>query len=457
VCYTPRTILTFSTDEHEEEDGFLWIKRGDERRFEVARNGDNLITHFQCELCIFRNLHQRDPATSSRNDSLALCVYRRANIDAFWSRESSTVSSNRHWLRIGIELNQELGHQMTYPMLGPMPLADVSGHGVAAQELTASTGSYHSSHSQSDTVGKLRSAFSSLWMASAQGAPCNLSVGQDERGNSIILTDCPTNSEWFQCFSQGMRKRVGQDVRPQLGFSVEVMLMLLRKLEDRWKALPNGTLKDDMLGSLVYSSLSFTNALRGNEGFKLDLYGLRSHINAGGQHPRFPHVVAPLRGSFKGQNEEHLHLLFMVPVTQSGIKTREYLEWLVIRREEQGFVNGPAFCDSAGKEIDSGVYEGLILEALHDHQDWEMSQTSGDPKLLEGIDIDERYGIFRSFKRGAIARAQEAGVSESDVNRVGQWRQVGIAKSPQVGGSIREDYTEQAQFLDARLRFSRAL
>jgi hypothetical protein len=82
------------------------------------------------------------------------------------------------------------------------------------------------------------------------------------------------------------------------------------------------------------------------------------------------------------------------------------LEWLLIRREERSFFNGPAFCDSARKDIDSGVYEGLILEALHDHQHWEISQTSEDHKLLDGIDIDERYGIFRSFKRGAITRAQ---------------------------------------------------
>jgi hypothetical protein len=47
-----------------------------------------------------------------------------------------------------------------------------------------------------------------------------------------------------------------------------------------------------------------------------------------------------------------------------------------------------------GNKIKSGVYEGLILEVLHVHQDWERTQTSDDYKLLEGVDIDERYGIF---------------------------------------------------------------
>jgi hypothetical protein len=99
-------------------------------------------------------------------------------------------------------------------------MADVSGHGVAAQELMASTRprSYHSSHSQFDTIRKLRSAFVSLLMAPAQGASYNLSSGRDSRGNSIILTDWCTESEWLKRFSQDMRKRMGQDVRPQLGF-----------------------------------------------------------------------------------------------------------------------------------------------------------------------------------------------------------------------------------------------
>jgi hypothetical protein len=218
-----------------------------------------------------------------------------------------------------------------------------------------------------------------------------------------------------------MKKRIGQDVWPQLGFSVEVMLALLTRLEERWMALPNGNLKDDTLGALAYSSLLFTNALRGNEGFKLELSGLLIAIlTEDGDTLKFPHVVAPLLGRFKGRDGEQLHLLFMVPVIHSGIKVRCYLEWLVARRLEQGLLRGPAFCDQSGKEIGSGLYEDLILGVLHALQDWEMAQASNDHKLLEGVDIDERYGIFRSFKRGAITQAQEEGNGEK-----WRWRKVG--------------------------------
>jgi hypothetical protein len=120
-----------------------------------------------------------------------------------------------------------------------------------------------------------------LFGSSSHGAAFNFSAGQDGRVLPIIISDCPSDSDWFSRFSQGMKKRMGQDVRPQLGFSVEVMLVLLRSLEESWQTLPNGSLKDDTLGALAYSSQSFTNWLRGNEGFKLDPHGLRSHLFQG--------------------------------------------------------------------------------------------------------------------------------------------------------------------------------
>jgi hypothetical protein len=41
------------------EDGFESVVTGDERQFKEARNGDNIMTPFQCDLCHFRNIQQR--------------------------------------------------------------------------------------------------------------------------------------------------------------------------------------------------------------------------------------------------------------------------------------------------------------------------------------------------------------------------------------------------------------
>ena len=140
-----------------------------------------------------------------------------------------------------------------FPTLGPMPLADLTGHGVAALELMASTRpkTKHASHSQYDTIRKLRSALSSLRTASPQGGSPNLKAGRDLRGSSIILFDFPTDSEWWKRFLLGMKIRMGQDVRPQkLGFSQQAGRLL--------EGFAKGEPKENTLGALAYSSFSFT-------------------------------------------------------------------------------------------------------------------------------------------------------------------------------------------------------
>ena len=73
-------------------------------------------------------------------------------------------------------------------------------------------------------------------------------------------------------------------------------------------------------------------------------------------------------------------------------------EWLVAHRVEQGFSHGSAFCNHDGKDIGSGIYEGLILEEmLLEHQEWEALQGSEFHKRLEGIWT--LTSVTRSFGR----------------------------------------------------------
>jgi hypothetical protein len=285
----------------------------------------------------------------------------------------------------------------------------------------------------------------------------NILIGKDTRGQSLLLSACPTDSEWYKRFDKGLRKRMGQDVCSQLGFSIGVMTVMMRRLELLWNESPPGNEKDDVLGAMAYSVISYCNALGGNEGFKMDLEGMRKHMQPGLPHSATPHCVAPLLGRFKGEDGERYHLLLMASVTASGLEPRRMLQLLMERQEEQGFLHSPAFVDNQGVEVSSGRYEALILGSLLDHQQWEREQQVDIEKLFDGVEIEEVYGISRSFKRGAITRAQEAGVRQPEVEFMGRWRTVEQAAGRKPGRLVREHYTELVQMLDARLRFSKAL
>jgi hypothetical protein len=95
------------------------------------------------------------------------------------------------------------------------------------------------------------------------------------------LTQCPTDSEWFARFNLGYKKRMGQDVRPQLGLSIGVMLEYMQRLDSKWLQAVDDE-ESNLICSLgAYLAITYASSLRGNEGILLDLFGLRTHINKG--------------------------------------------------------------------------------------------------------------------------------------------------------------------------------
>ena len=74
-----------------------YLIEDDMTRFMVARDGDHLMTPFQCEKCHFFNIQGRARnLVCPTDDLLSICI-RRATIDLFWARERYIVASNL-WL-----------------------------------------------------------------------------------------------------------------------------------------------------------------------------------------------------------------------------------------------------------------------------------------------------------------------------------------------------------------------
>ena len=61
--------ISFQLAEPENDAGLVWKKRSNEGRFMMARDGDMLVSPFQCDICWFRNFTLRDPKEDSMSDS----------------------------------------------------------------------------------------------------------------------------------------------------------------------------------------------------------------------------------------------------------------------------------------------------------------------------------------------------------------------------------------------------
>jgi len=90
------------------------LKEDDPNRFKLARESDHLMCPFQCDRCHFVNIQGRVPG-GRHQDAVLLDTIRRANLDAFWSREASTIKSNLGEYQRVRRLSQRLGIDEPYP------------------------------------------------------------------------------------------------------------------------------------------------------------------------------------------------------------------------------------------------------------------------------------------------------------------------------------------------------
>jgi len=118
-----------------DETGFHWKSDKDRDRHLFARDGDHLITPFQCDLCVFRNLQGRNP--TFQDDFMLACI-RQVNLYALWGRETATVGSTLRAVKQTISALKQVRLPPPFPALGPYPVANQFGYSIAIAMLIKS-------------------------------------------------------------------------------------------------------------------------------------------------------------------------------------------------------------------------------------------------------------------------------------------------------------------------------
>ena len=298
-CYTPHPLDRFHRHEVTDASGFAWAHPRDETRFRVARAGDHLLSPFQCDTCVARTLRKSSLVPGNRQDDLLACCIRRANLDVLWSRESSTVAANRRQIQQLLSIWDVLGVPPSFPPLGPFPMEDVQGIGVAIGMLYRSMdpGRY-GDYTQFGTIRKLRSAFSNVYHASAEAADGMASLGRDTA--KFFLTNCSTQGVWFEKFTRGCLCRMGEEVRQDLALTSEVMLHLLAHLDAEWEATTDPWTRSELASIGFFSATAFLGSFRGHEVFLIDLHGLLHYEEEFRLCGESEYCMIPLLGRYKG-------------------------------------------------------------------------------------------------------------------------------------------------------------
>ncbi|KAI2491132.1 hypothetical protein MHU86_23418 [Fragilaria crotonensis] len=417
-----------------------------------ARDGDDLMVSFECDMCIFGKLFARPPETENEKDNFSLRCIRRINLDAFWSRARTTVESNAAKVREGLKISDMLGLQGPYLDPGPLPNHDHCGYQVALQIVVSSLGGgrYSDSHKQWDTIRRFRSCFSNQ-VRSARDANFTPLVLADGKGAGFqrIAVD-PCGSLWFQRFMLGCSKRMGQDWRPNQAISVAIMHLLLERVEERARIAGLSDDRHKWVMAGAYFCICFVLSLRSPEGLMADLEGLLQFHDSDSDE-----VIVPLLGRFKGEHHAKQHLLISCAITGSGIRIKLWISRLIAVHNACGRSSGPAFVNKRGYQSTTSDMNDLFLEVLNEI-------FEDDPKLFgadifEASDLADKFNVFRSFRRGSESRAVAMKVSEADRYVVNRWKKKESAGTGKVRHAIDQHYVDVTMVKESFLRYTSAM
>ena len=430
----------------------------DDNRFLSARDGDHLMVMFQCDLCHFRNIQQRDPNRRNASDAILLSCIRRATLDAMWSREPSTVGANlREWHR-GQTLGREiLGIESVMPALGPFPLKDNVGMGIAATMLWRSLDrGVRAETIQFGTMRRLRSAYSNAFNSSPEMSGMAVMAHETRR---IYQTECPTYGSWFDRFMLGVHKRMGDQSRPQQAVSEDIVRGLLDAMEQEWGDTDetDEKLRWSLATFAVILLAGYLLGLRGEEIMLVDLTVMLRYMEEGRNHPTHPHVTVPLRGRVESETGERTHHMVLARVTTSGFEPGQWFDRVEVlargtNRQEQGYL----FVDSRGYRQRISDHEAEFGDRLSELRAGDGARRIRlfDPGLTE---VGDAYGLGRSLRRGSTTAARVRKVRDAVVELNNRWRKVEQGRGRQAGLRMIDHYTDVKLALPALWEYSHAL
>ena len=468
-CYTSEKSLHFhvaSVENHPTGESSVKEEQNDKERlqtawkskhqkptdFHVARDGDHLMVPFECDLCIFRKLRKQNPDKESATDRLLLGCIRRANLDAFWSRTTNTVTQNMRKVRQSIAFSRSLGLDGAYNHFGPYGLEDQCGYEVAYTILLYSRhpGRNSNTHTQFETIRKLRTAYTNYVRASTASNMEHLTL-LDDKGRYQRLSRDTCGSLWFHRFMLGTQIRMGQIWKPNKGMSIELLLRMLRKSEGRIIAASSEEERHMWIVYVTYCVVSYVLSLRGNEGFLLDLKSLNKH----NERDYGKYFVIGLLGKIKGEHNDREHCIPCSSKTTSGIDVKFTVFRLMEEKRKLGFTSGPAISNTKGVLYTSSEIDDLLIEILEEL--FEEEPTLFPPVVDSKLSLRDSYHCFRTFRRTSDSRAIEQNVSQLDIDVINRWDQVERSKGKKPSQPMRMHYAEFELLVEPFIRYTLAM
>jgi hypothetical protein len=410
---------------------------------------------FQCEHCWFANIHKAEANSWYADDARKLAYMRQVNLDVMWSREPSTVLTTFNTLKRAKKMSEELGFENVPVSVGPWPVSDTCSFQIALEMLKQSQGKgkNDSSYIQFDSIRKFRSAYSDAYSSGPSRCLDNRKLKSD-KGQLLSFVNGPTDSQLFMMFMLGCEKRMGKLVKQDAGISFEILKCMLDNYESE---LMNESTDIARKRFIIICGAAFvimwSGALRGGEVFLIEASELIKRRHDGRVHAKHGHCIIPLMGRFKQETGERNLIIVLANETKSGLKIRKWVDLLsgLLKAEGKESEVGPAICNKDGFMMERWTLNGELHAALG------KVQLEKGELIPNSVIVEDRYNIYRSFRRGATTQAKEQGVDEPTIEMKNRWRKWQNKQGSLPNLPMTQLYVEISQALASKLRFSASL
>ena len=163
----------------------------------------------------------------------------RVILDAFWSRSSNTVAGHVREINYIIKYATWLGISNPFPRWGPFPRYYHMGmqqQAIMVIMRSMEKGKGKAGRVKYGTARNIRSAYTVLWDISPEaGGDITLSTS-DNKGR-YTATCNPSEVKYYQHFALGCCARMGDVVKQDRAYTIQVLLKLLEMYEEEYALL----------------------------------------------------------------------------------------------------------------------------------------------------------------------------------------------------------------------------
>ena len=286
---------------------------------------------FECDMCQFRNVNDRYPIHGNARDNYTLLYIRQEILDAFWSRETSTVLGNfRRLIRYYFDSVEAIIIIIPVPIIGTNEIRDIVGMGCEIHTLDAmSRKGKWQDQLQWDSMCRTPTWYNNTWEEGAGSSEAGTIYSANVK--NVHESTSPTEIIWFSRFMLGGKRSMGVVRRQDEALTVDQLILIGEIAEKDWLKSNYEEEKKELDSTIALATIDFCMSLRGEEVPLIVIEGMNMFWKEN-RNQHIPHMMMTPKGRFKGENNLRWHCVPLVDQTKSGIPTRRWIIWILYRR-----------------------------------------------------------------------------------------------------------------------------